>query len=676
MSTPNIDLTNPHELYELIEQYLSNPNEGSNDLIYAYRVARSLALAQRNLDGDLPSLPKYDKDEAVAGLEEIMDWCIDAHKAWLGGIGVLGVSRNRFSTGLPWYESPAEFGKGKAERAAKLLALFKSTVEELKKAWEEKAETKPTEGSGGKTGETKEQQIRKIKEYAEKLLGLLVGEAMPSHKPDASEVGEICDKLRRAYRKKVLALLGDDSDDWVYIVRIFEDNRPQRLPRLEAMRQRILLHTDPDKKQVNSLQPQGNNFGPNDDLRSKIEQLRNELLYEAQQPAELKPIEASIKAVIQQLSDWSKEYLSDGAQLEGKVAPEAPVKLIDIMDERTFGRLDDRLDQNNRQKKAGRIRAEYQKIIKWVQSGGNETFPQNDEESPFTHNGQQYYVKLIELLQEVLQDSELQTFGQKPVESEPTAASGTKAANIKKPQGKGGQAIMSYDDIQKDLALWKNFLRHIKKDVSSGEIRNYGNVLNGLKRLAEPIVSLRNKQKEETILRACNHLDDSRKELQDIVSDSLNEPTSWVKVTNRLDDLIDELDGLSALLAEASQSPSEEEKGGQPTAEAISKEKGGQNKVKEPSKEATQAYTLYYGAGKTQEDVAKIMTDKLKRPVKQGQVSRWVNQYKKWREAEEIPVDDTKPNIIVNSDILDMGARTDGRGTGDPRHKKNTDYNQ
>jgi len=65
--------------------------------------------------------------------------------------------------------------------------------------------------------------------------------------------------------------------------------------------------------------------------------------------AELKPIEASTKAVIQQLSDWSKEYLSDGAQLEGKVAPEAPVKLIDIMDERTFGRLDDRLDQNNRQ---------------------------------------------------------------------------------------------------------------------------------------------------------------------------------------------------------------------------------------------------------------------------------------------------------------------------------------
>jgi hypothetical protein len=102
--------------------------------------------------------------------------------------------------------------------------------------------------------------------------------------------------------------------------------------------------------------------------------------------------------------------------------------------------------------------------------------------------------------------------------------------------------------------------------------------------------------------------------------------------------------------------------------------KGGQCKVKEPSKEARLAYQSWYGTGKTQEDVAKIMTDKLKRPVNQGQVSRWVTRYKKWREAEGIPVDDTKPNIIVNSDILDVGARTDGKTTGDPRHKKNADY--
>ena len=117
-------------------------------------------------------------------------------------------------------------------------------------------------------------------------------------------------------------------------------------------------------------------------------------------------------------------------------------------------------------------------------------------------------------------------------------------------------------------------------------------------------------------------------------------------------------------------------------AEAETQEKGGQSNneitkqlssVKEPSKEAQQAYKLYY-SGMTQKEVAKKMTNILKRPVSQGQVSRLVNEYKKWRKAEGISVDDKKPNIITNSDILDMGARTDGRITGDPRHKKDTDY--
>ncbi len=95
--------------------------------------------------------------------------------------------------------------------------------------------------------------------------------------------------------------------------------------------------------------------------------------------------------------------------------------------------------------------------------------------------------------------------------------------------------------------------------------------------------------------------------------------------------------------------------------------------TKEPPKEAQQAYKLYYG-GMTQEQVAKNMTNKLRKPVSQGQVSRWLKQYKKWRKAEGIPVDDKKANIITNSNILDIGARTDGRLTGDPRHKKNHDF--
>jgi len=135
-----------------------------------------------------------------------------------------------------------------------------------------------------------------------------------------------------------------------------------------------------------------------------------------------------------------------------------------------------------------------------------------------------------------------------------------------------------------------------------------------------------------------------------------------IRLQSRVPQIADELRRVAKLLAEDQKQIIEPQK------------TSGQNKVKEPSKEAAQAYTLYYGTDKTQSDVAGIMSKKLKRSVKQGQVSRWVTRYKKWREAEGIPVDDTRPNIIVNSNILDMGARTDGRLTGDPRHKKNTDY--
>lgn len=90
--------------------------------------------------------------------------------------------------------------------------------------------------------------------------------------------------------------------------------------------------------------------------------------------------------------------------------------------------------------------------------------------------------------------------------------------------------------------------------------------------------------------------------------------------------------------------------------------------VKEPSKEAAQAYKLYYGSGESQTEVAKIMTGKLKKPISQGQVSKWVNQYIEWAKANNISIPE-KPTIInMDSNKLSMGARTDGRGTGDPRH--------
>lgn len=189
--------------------------------------------------------------------------------------------------------------------AADLAQAFKdaNAIEKIQRAWErvkthlpeEPAKTKPIRTKSKTDGE--EQQTQQIKDYAEQLLGLLVGEAYPSHMPtgdswcNAHEAGEISDKARMTYWEKVLNLLGDEP---FRIVRnSFEDIKPQKFSRLEAIRQDILLHTDPDKKQVNSLQAQGNNFGPNKDLISAIKRLHDELIQEAQQPDVEKPTAAS-----------------------------------------------------------------------------------------------------------------------------------------------------------------------------------------------------------------------------------------------------------------------------------------------------------------------------------------------------------------------------------------------
>lgn len=132
------------------------------------------------------------------------------------------------------------------------------------------------------------QQIRKIKEYAEKLLGLCDGETILPLKliedgnnahfeaceRNAYEVGETQDKLRREYRKKVLALL---EDDWAPIVRILEDHKPQKIARLDEMRQIILCHTDPDKKFQNWIEPRDGKLSPNEYLSSAIEKLNETL---------------------------------------------------------------------------------------------------------------------------------------------------------------------------------------------------------------------------------------------------------------------------------------------------------------------------------------------------------------------------------------------------------------
>jgi len=96
----------------------------------------------------------------------------------------------------------------------------------------------------------------------------------------------------------------------------------------------------------------------------------------------------------------------------------------------------------------------------------------------------------------------------------------------------------------------------------------------------------------------------------------------------------------------------------------------------EPQKQHIQAYNLYYGSGWNQQKVADHMTQVLHKPINQGTISRWIQKVKKWRESQGLPVEKTeKPEITANTDILEMGARTDGKRTGDPRHGKINRHN-
>ena len=98
---------------------------------------------------------------------------------------------------------------------------------------------------------------------------------------------------------------------------------------------------------------------------------------------------------------------------------------------------------------------------------------------------------------------------------------------------------------------------------------------------------------------------------------------------------------------------------------------------KEPSKIAAQAYLLYTSMGITQADVARELTRRCnrRRPYTQGEVSRMVTQVREWRKDVGLSVDTPgeKPNMITQDPaVTDLGSRTDGHLTGDPRYRDST----
>ena len=227
---------------------------------------------------------------------------------------------------------------------------------------------------------------------------------------------------------------------------------------------------------------------------------------------------------------------------------------------------------------------------------------------------------------------------------------------------------------------------------------------------AKWIISVKNAQKLKQLAKKISELavplqglSESNKKIAGFVLGVIREddspwgprPVCWSFVSN-LERVIAKLEQAQAAaeeLIQAASSPAVPVAGDEEQAEAATKKSqadsvtpeaskpatafsGGETvseRIEEPKKEAAQAYKLYYGLGYSQTKVAKIMTNELKRPVSQGQVSKWVNQYKRWAQANNIPIT-PKPKIInLDHRKLEMKKRTDGRISGDARHKARRD---
>jgi len=95
-----------------------------------------------------------------------------------------------------------------------------------------------------------------------------------------------------------------------------------------------------------------------------------------------------------------------------------------------------------------------------------------------------------------------------------------------------------------------------------------------------------------------------------------------------------------------------------------------------PSADAITCYRVHFFTGKPQTEVAEKLTHELKRPITQGQVSKWLKQVTKWIEAGNVLPGFAKPTAgesqAMDPSILNMGKRQDQR-TKRQRNRKSVD---
>jgi hypothetical protein len=100
-------------------------------------------------------------------------------------------------------------------------------------------------------------------------------------------------------------------------------------------------------------------------------------------------------------------------------------------------------------------------------------------------------------------------------------------------------------------------------------------------------------------------------------------------------------------------------------------------KLKQPSDDAIACYRLLLATGKTQSELAEIMSRELRRPVDQPQVSRWLKQVKEWLKGgnvlPDLTADSGPKRKVVPIDPVKIDRRDGMKGTTRPRRSEDAD---
>jgi hypothetical protein len=112
--------------------------------------------------------------------------------------------------------------------------------------------------------------------------------------------------------------------------------------------------------------------------------------------------------------------------------------------------------------------------------------------------------------------------------------------------------------------------------------------------------------------------------------------------------------------AKASQEPADAT-AAEPADRTVLESAGVKLKLTEPPADALKAYRAHIATQMNQTQLAELLTQKLRRPVSQGQVSRWLTSVREWMEAANVlpPLEEIKTVSPIDPSVLDMGARQD-----------------